>query len=328
MQSKIDELLNEFQKKRGKIDLSLDRIIAFMEKLGSPQLKLPPVIHIAGTNGKGSTLAFLRAMIEAEGKTCHVYTSPHLMKFNERIVLRGKEISDDYLLEILSTVERLARGLELTFYEITTAAAFLAFSQIQADYLLLETGLGGRFDATNIIPNPLLTIITPISFDHMEFLGNNLVQIAGEKAGIMKEGVPCVVAPQKVEVLELFSRKANEKNAELIVAKPKNIENLALKGAHQMINAAVAATAAEKIGISYKGVQRGYQTAIWRGRLQKLTKGELPKYLLDNHELWLDGAHNEDGAKVLSEHFAATKKPLFLILGMMKRKNPADFLLE
>lgn len=200
------------------IDLNLDRVFKALERLGNPQNKIPRTIHVAGTNGKGSTLAFLRAMIEAEGKTCHVYISPHLVEFNERIVLAGKIISDDFLNVVLKECEEKCDDLNLTFFEGTTIAAFLAFSKVKADYLLLETGMGGRLDATNIMGlngnnSPILTIITPISYDHMEFLGDTISKIAYEKACIIKQDVPCVISRQPQDALKTILDYAKTKNS-------------------------------------------------------------------------------------------------------------------
>jgi len=190
------------------IDLSLDRVRRLMRDLGAPQDRLPPVIHVAGTNGKGSTVAFLRAMLEASGQRVHVYTSPHLVRFNERIRLAGALIDDAFLSELLAEVERVNAGRPITFFEVTTAAAFLAFARTPADALLLETGLGGRLDATNLVARPAACALTPVSIDHVEFLGATLAAIAGEKAGILKPGVPAAVAPQPPEALQVFERVA------------------------------------------------------------------------------------------------------------------------
>ena len=327
MKQQITDLLKKFEQKRGKIDLSLTRIVAFLEKLGNPHLKTPPVIHFAGTNGKGSTIAFLRAMIEASGKTCHIYTSPHLVNYNERIVLAGAEISDEALYKVLQEVDQKADDENLTYFEITTAAAFLAFASCKADYLLLETGLGGRLDCTNVIPVPLLTVITPISFDHTEFLGNTLTAIAGEKAGIMKANRPCISAPQLPEAIAALTKKANELNCDLQFAEVLDLPKLSLCGEHQKINASTAIACAKSLGVSQSAIDKGLQTAKWRARLQKLEKGELVDLLPPNFELWLDGAHNPDGAKVLADfiktNFQNRKK--YLIVGMLENKDAAEY---
>ena len=190
------------------IDLGLDRTYALLEKLGSPHLDLPPVIHIAGTNGKGSTLAFIRAILEHNGQTAHVYSSPHLVRFNERIRLAGRLIDDDALADLLEQVEDKNSGTDITFFEVTTAAAMLAFAQTPADFTLLETGLGGRMDSTNVIDQPLVTIISPIAKDHEHFLGNTITAIAGEKAGIMKPNVPVISACQHPEAAAVLHKHA------------------------------------------------------------------------------------------------------------------------
>ncbi len=327
MQTRISELLGKFEEKRGKIDLSLHRVKQFLEKLGSPHIKTPPVIHFAGTNGKGSTIAFLKAMIEGNGQTCHVYTSPHLVRFNERIVIGGKEISDDFLYDILSEVEKQAEDSDVTFFEITTAAAFLAFSQTPADFLLLETGLGGRLDTTNVIPSPLLTAITPISHDHMEFLGSTLAEIAKEKAGIMKRGVPCISTPQEPEAQKVIEDYAGEMDIELEFSSSyPDLPPLALPGEHQRINASLAVDCARKIGLSGDAVTYGLQSAKWRARLQMLNRGKLAALVPKFSALWLDGAHNTAGAKALAEFFRNSHSPFYLVLGMMERKSPEEFL--
>jgi len=196
LQNKINEILDKFAKTFKKIDLTLDRLSLFLAEIGNPQNSMPPVIHIAGSNGKGSTLAFLRAMLEAAGKTCHVYTSPHLIKFNERVVIAGKEINDTDLLTLLQEIDKASEGKDLTYFEKTTVLAFLAFSRNPADYVLLETGLGGRLDATNLAGNKTLSIITPISLEHQEYLGDTLGEIATEKAGIIPEKGRLILAPQ------------------------------------------------------------------------------------------------------------------------------------
>ncbi|WP_323023079.1 bifunctional folylpolyglutamate synthase/dihydrofolate synthase, partial [Pararhodobacter sp.] len=190
------------------IDLTLDRVWALLEKLGNPQNDLPPVIHVAGTNGKGSTQAMIRAGLEAAGKTVHAYTSPHLARFHERIRVAGELISEPDLAALLDECEAVNGGTPITFFEITTCAAILAFARTPADYLLLEVGLGGRLDATNVVAKPALTVITPVSIDHQQYLGETLAEIAGEKAGILKRGVPCVVGPQAEDALAVIESKA------------------------------------------------------------------------------------------------------------------------
>ncbi len=316
------------------IDLSLTRMEKLLAALGSPQLRLPPVVHIAGTNGKGSTLAFLRAMAEADGKRVHVYTSPHLVRFNERIVLAGKEIEDAALLPLLQRVAEAARTIPVTFFEATTAAAFLAFSKNPADLLLLETGLGGRLDATNMVPNPALTLITPIGLDHMEFLGGSLAQIAAEKAGIMKSGVPCIAAAQVAEAASALIASAEHIGAPLMLAGRdwyvgKALEGLpapSLAGTHQRHNAALAVMAARHLGISSHSIANGISTAHWPGRMQRLTHGVLVEAWGTRGDVFLDGAHNAHAAQALAVWMSAHPQPITLICGMMVRKDAQAFL--
>ncbi len=324
------------------IDLGLDRIRALLARLEHPERKLSPVVHIAGTNGKGSTLAFVRAMLEAAGYKAHVYTSPHLVVFNERIVLAGKPIGDDFLYDALEECRKKAEGIPLTFFEGTTAAALLAFSKVPADVVLLETGLGGRLDATNVIAKPSLTILTPISFDHMEYLGNALAQIAWEKAAIMKPGVPCVSSRQKKTAREALEKFSKEIGAPLFMqGREWNIRAVenglryedergilmlplpSLPGKHQYANAGLAVAALRRLkdfAISDAAITKGILHAQWPGRLQRL-KGP------EGHEIWLDGAHNPDGAKALAAHVKTWKQPVYLIVGMLKNRTPSDFLL-
>lgn len=330
VQNKINTLLDKFEQKRGKIDLSLGRITAFLEKIGNPQLNIPPVIHFAGTNGKGSTLAFLKAMIEASGKTCHAYTSPHLVRFNERITIAGREIDNDSLLKTLERVdseyENHKHEIELTFFELTTIVAFIAFSQSKADYTLLETGLGGRYDATNLIARPLCTVITPVSYDHMDFLGNYLSSIAREKAGIMKKHVPCISSPQMEEVAKILEECAREVAAELEFAPLiANLPELSLKGEHQKINASTAARTASEIGIGQEAIEKGFTTAKWPARMQKLIKGKLPELLPAGFDLWLDGAHNLAGAEALAVEISKSTKPVYLVVGMLNTKDASSY---
>ncbi len=332
------------------IDLGLERIKTLLEALGSPHKHLPPVVHIAGTNGKGSTLAFLRAFLEAAGYRVHCYTSPHLVRFNERIHVAGHEIADDYLYEILEEcrVANEQLGLPTTFFEGTTAAAFLAFARNPADITLLETGLGGRLDATNVVEDPLLTIITSISMDHMQFLGDSIAEIAREKAGIMKTGVPCVVSMQQEEASDVFEAQAAllqlpliqygydwgiHKTATGMTFVAENTEIAlpapALVGDHQYMNAGTAIAAARALTgftITDTHLAQGLQAAKWPARLQHLSEGRLAGLLPKGWELWVDGAHNEAGGHVLSLWAEAQQdRPLFLISGMTKGRDSAKF---
>lgn len=333
----IDALLQEMNRgSSGRIDLSLDRIERLLAALGNPQHTLPSVIHLAGTNGKGSTLAFLRAMFAGAGLHVHAYTSPHLVRFNERMWLDGAEISDAALLKHLQRVTDTS--VEITFFEATTAAAFLAFSETPADVLLLETGLGGRLDATNVVSKPLVTVITPIDFDHKEFLGESLAAIAGEKAGIMKAGVPCISGQQLPEAQDVLIAKAAERgcplilhgrdwqyqesNAHLEVRCGEAIWHLPLPhlpGAHQYHNAALASIVAHVSGLEHQ--REAISTADWPARLQKLTFGPLVD--LWKGEVYLDGGHNPHAAAALAAW--AGEAPIALLVGMMKRKDAAAF---
>lgn len=303
------------------IDLGLDRVRKLLKRLGNPHLRLPPTIHIAGTNGKGSTLAILKAILEAAGYKVHRYTSPHLVYFNERIELAGKPITDDYLYEILETCRKHADGIAITFFEATTVAALLAFVETPADILLFETGLGGRLDGTNILEKPLLNILSPISFDHMDFLGNTIAEIAGEKAAIMRAGVPCVVAPQLPEAMAVIKNHAESIGAPLYFTDHAILPcSPALQGEHQLINARVAVTAVALMApfkITEDHIVTGLQNVQWPARLQRLK--------LHNKEIWLDGGHNEDAGKVLAQ-WAKEYAPITLICGMLKKKELAAFL--
>ena len=220
--SKLDVILKKIQRYHPKyIDLKLDRMFRILNDLKNPHLSLPPTIHVAGTNGKGSTISFLRGMLENNGLDVHVYTSPHLVNFNERIRLNGKLISEEFLTEILIQVDKINDGKEITFFEITTAAAFLAFSSVKADILLLEVGLGGRLDATNVVPNIIASIITEISFDHEHFLGNKLSSIAKEKSGIIKSGIPVITINHNEEINQKIERISRSCNAPLSVINKK-----------------------------------------------------------------------------------------------------------
>lgn len=328
------------------IEPGLDRTLRVLHDLGDPHLQLPPVIHIAGTNGKGSTLAFIRACLEDQGKTCHVMTSPHLVKFNERLIIASKEITDNALQELLLRVEDLNAGKPITFFEITTGAGLLTFAENKADYCLLETGMGGRLDSTNVVPTPAITIITNISSDHTQHLGHTLNEIAFEKAGIIKTGVPCIIGPQNSATLEVFEKRAAELQAPLyryghewsytetkhgfdltFNGKIYNCPHPNLLGAHQIANAATAVVALIVLGFSKSFV--GITKAQWPARLQKITSGPLFDLLPQDWELFLDGGHNEAGGKILADQAMVWAKqdgkPLHLILGMLTTKDPKPF---
>jgi dihydrofolate synthase/folylpolyglutamate synthase len=336
------------------IDLSLGRIERLLGKLGHPERKLPPVVHIAGTNGKGSVLAFLRAMFQADGKRVHTYTSPHLVRFHERIELAGADgktrpIGEDELVATLQEVQRVNAGEEITYFEITTAAAFLAFAAHPADVLLLEVGLGGRLDATNVVDTPALSVITPVSFDHMDKLGATLAEIAGEKAGILKRGVHAVIASQEPEAGDVIAATARKVGARLSVWGQdfeafeqvgrlvyQNANRLldlplpSLVGHHQIGNAGTAVAAALELGLSDAAIERGLVEARWPARMQQLNNGPLSRMLTPGSELWLDGGHNPAGARAIAQTLAElderAPKPVALVLGMMGQKDANGFL--
>ncbi len=333
-----------------KIDLSLGRVERLLEALGRPDLTLPPTIHVAGTNGKGSTLAFLRAMLEARGARVHVYTSPHLLRFNERIRLGaeggGKLVDDAALREALETCETANGRQSITFFEITTAAAFLLFSRTQADWLLLETGLGGRYDATNVISAPKATIVTSISLDHPEFLGETVEKIAMEKAGIFTPGAPAVIGFQRDAARNVLERQARrvgapvaiagedfhiyEESGRLVFEDARGLLDLPaprLQGRHQHENAAAAVAALRAIDPDFpsKAFEAGLLKAEWPARLQRLSRGRLVDAAPPGSEIWIDGGHNEDGGRVLAEAMAEFEerdaRPLALVCGAQTTKD-------
>ncbi len=331
------------------IDLKLDRIERILADMGAPHKNLPPIIHVAGTNGKGSTIAFLRAILEAAGNKVHVYSSPHLVSFRERIRLAGKLVSAKRLNKALSYCEKINNGEPITYFEITTACAFYLFSQIRADYLLLEVGLGGRFDATNVIDKPLGTIITPISLDHKEFLGDNLSQIAYEKAGIIKKNSPLIVGAQQEEALSTIKEQADklgvvpfcrgedydvyEQNGRLIYQDNNGLLDLPtpnLAGEFQFENAALAIGAIRhfNLPITEEQIAKGLVSANWPGRLMVINSGELFDILPKSSQLWLDGGHNIAGAKILAREFAENRKAQnqIMIVGSYANKDIKGFL--
>lgn len=339
------------------IDLSLGRIERLLVALGEPHRKLPPVIHVAGTNGKGSTIAFMRSILEFAGLVVHVYTSPHLVRFHERIRLGapggGHLVSEAALVDAFQRCEKANAGAPITLFEMTTAAAFLLFSEHAAHVLLLEVGLGGIFDATNVIDKPLTTVITPISLDHAEYLGDTPALIASAKAGIMKSGVPAVIAPQEfpeVEpVLERYAARVGarlieagqhfhirEEQGRLIVEDEDGLVDLPLPrlaGRHQQINAGTAVAALRAAGfgrLPIAAYEAGITGTEWPARLQRLTRGRLADHLPEGAELWLDGGHNPDGGKVLAAAMAdfeeRASRPLVMIVGMLRTKDLAGFL--
>lgn len=330
------------------IDLSLDRVRLLLARLGDPQRHLAPVVHIAGTNGKGSTLAILRALLEASGRRVHAYTSPHLLRFNERIRVAGTAIGDAALLEVLERVETAIGSLPVTFFEATTCAAFLAFAETPADVVLLETGLGGRLDATNMIDRPAVTAITPIGFDHMAYLGDTLAAIAAEKAGILKAGVPAVIGPQPDAALTVLRTRAADLGVSVAQAgetwrvtdvgggfvydsmgRRLVLPPPALPGRHQLWNAGMAIALAEALGLDLPEatVAAGLSGVVWPGRLQRLGAGSVADRLPPGSEVWLDAAHNAEGAVQLAGFLAERPAlPTVLVWGMYADKPAAAFL--
>ncbi len=328
------------------IDLSLDRMQRLLAALDHPERCLPPVVHIAGTNGKGSTQAMIRAGLEAGGARVHAYTSPHLARFHERIRLAGDLIPEADLAATLEECEAANDGQPITFFEITTAAAFLAFSRVPANFTLLEVGLGGRLDATNVIDAPRLTVITPVSIDHTQYLGETLPEIAGEKAGIIKRRVPCVVAAQRDEALAVIEARAARQFAPLIVAgqhysaaregdalvyrDEQGLWDLPLPnlpGPHQIENAGTALAALRELGAGEAQGRAAVTRAEWPARMQRLTRGPLVEAAGPQAELWLDGGHNPAGGEAVAATLAAMPpRPTHLICGMLNTKDIAGYL--
>jgi len=340
-----------------RIDLTLDRMHRLLAALGHPEQRLPPVVHVAGTNAKGSVIALLRAMLEAAGWRVHSYQSPPLHRIAECVRLGSSggasaEIAEPQFADVLARVLVANAGAPLTSFEGETAAALLAFAETPADILLLETGLGGRLDATNVIAHPLLSVLTPIDIDHAEFLGPSLAEIAGEKAGILKRGVPCVVGRQHIAALERIrgaARKlgapliehgqdwdAYEQHGRLIYQDEGGLLDLplpALAGRHQIDNAGLTVAAALRLGAlrpDDKALARGLTQVSWPGRLQLLSRQGLAAVLPPGSELWVDGGHNAAAAAVIAQAMAEMEersaKPLHLVLGMLKSKSLEAFL--
>jgi dihydrofolate synthase/folylpolyglutamate synthase len=357
-----DELLAELKGLHPRlIDLSLGRIEALLGRLGHPERRLPPVVHVAGTNGKGSVTAFLKAMVEAAGLRVHVYTSPHLVRFHERIALAGPDrgpdrraqpIGEAELVRRLADVERINAGEPITFFEITTAAALLAFAETPADAVILEVGLGGRLDATNVIARPALSVITPVSLDHADKLGATVAEIAREKAGILKTGAAGVVSMQPPEALDAIRARAREvvaplsvwgedfeafeQNGRLVFQSPERLLDLplpALVGRHQVGNAGTAVAAALRLkwlGLSIAAIEQGLRQVRWPARMQRLSDGPLARLLRPGSELWLDGGHNPAGGQAVAQTLAELEerapKEVSLVVGMMGNKDAASFL--
>lgn len=327
------------------IDLTLDRMHRLLGALGNPERRMPPVIHIAGTNGKGSTQAMIRAGLEASGSVVHAYTSPHLARFHERIRLAGDLISEPALTALLDEAVQANGPDAITFFEITTAAALLAFSRTPADFTLLEVGLGGRLDATNVVDHPALTIITPVSLDHQQFLGDTVSAIAGEKAGIIKRGVPVIVGPQSPDGLEVIEAKAartgapllaygqhwhvSEDRGRLIFQDENGLLDLPLPnlpGPHQVQNAGAAIAALRALGRDEAACEAAVTRAFWPARMQRLSNGPLVD-IAPRIDLWLDGGHNPAGGEAVAATLARMpKRPTFLICGMLNTKDVSGYM--
>ena len=327
------------------IDLTLDRVWRLLDALGHPERNLPPVIHAAGTNGKGSTLAMIRAGYEGAGKSVHAYTSPHLARFHERIRVAGELISEADLTAVLDECWQANGGISITYFEITTCAAFVAFARTPADVTLMETGLGGRLDATNVFEAPALTVLTPISLDHQQYLGETLAAIAGEKAGILKRGVPCVVGPQPEEVMEVIEARAAklgcpliahgqqwhawEERGRLVFQDENGLLDLplpTLPGAHQIENAGAAIAALRHLGFGADACEAAVTRAEWPARMQRLKHGPLVD-AAPEAELWLDGGHNPAAGEALARHLGRLpERPTHLICGMLNTKDIGGYL--
>ncbi len=339
------------------IDLSLDRLQRLLDALGNPEEHLAPVIHFAGTNGKGSVLSYMRTSLEAAGARVQTYTSPHLVRFHERIRLsqepgKSQHIEETRLSDLLEECEAANKGAQITFFEITTAAAFLAFSRLEADFLLLETGLGGRLDATNVVKQPALSVLTSIDIDHQQYLGDTLEEIAGEKAGILKRDVPCIVGPQKEAALKVIEQVAQnthspllifnqdwqafEQHGRLVYQDDAGLLDLPLPrlaGRHQIDNAGTAIAALRALGfppLTPAHIETGLRNTRWPARLERLEIGALHGFTGETTEIWLDGGHNPHAARAVASALADLEdrvpKPVVLILGMLNTKDIAQYL--
>ena len=327
------------------IDLTMQRVERLLAALGHPERALPPVIHIAGTNGKGSTQAMIRAGLEAGGSLVHAYTSPHLARFHERIRLAGELISEEALTALLDECVKANGPDEITFFEITTCAAFLAFARVKADYTLLEVGLGGRLDATNVVDDPVLTVITPVSIDHQQYLGDTLPEIAGEKAGIIKRLVPVVVGPQEPEGMDVIEARAlrlgapvlaygqqwsvSEERGRLIYQDENGLLDLPLPnlpGPFQIFNAGAAIAALRALGKDQAACEAAVTSAFWPARMQRLRFGPLVE-AAPEVELWLDGGHNPAGGAAVAETLARMPaRETHLICGMLNTKDVRGYM--
>ena len=346
----MDKILKRLESLHPKIiDLKLDRVKRLLRKLGNPERSLPPIIHVAGTNGKGSTIAMIKAGLQSSGLKTHVYTSPHLVNFNERIEIAGKRITEDTLKKVLTECENVNNSEPITFFEIATCAAFLAFSRKNADYTLLEVGLGGEFDATNVVQNPVVSVITPISFDHKEYLGHTIKKIALAKAGIIKEKIPTVISDQSARVKEILEERCKAKKSDIIwsanlftvsdskksIIKKNGNKRIqfpfpALTGTHQISNAMTAISTLNHLKIPENYIREGLKSTYWPARLQKIGEGDLFDFITKyniNNQLWIDGGHNEAASIQLKKSLRfIDKKNLHIIYGSLKNKDHISFL--
>jgi dihydrofolate synthase / folylpolyglutamate synthase len=348
-----DAILNRLLSLHPKIiDLSLERMERILARLGNPERSLPPVIHVGGTNGKGSTVAYIRSILEQAGLKVHCYTSPHLVKFHERIYVAGETIAEEELSALLEECEAANGDAAITFFEITTAAAFLAFARTPADFLILEVGLGGRLDATNVIAKPVLSVVTTVDYDHQQYLGNTLTAIAYEKAGILKKDVPAIIGVQPDEARTEIERVAErtgapvfianqdwqsfEQHGRLVFQDENGLLDLSLpqlKGRHQVDNAGNAIAAIRLLDdqrISELHIEHGLKSVVWPARMQRLGAGALTSLLPKDAELWLDGGHNPSAGRVIARAFSDINdrfsRPLVLIWGMLNTKDAASFI--
>ena len=328
------------------IDLSLKRVLNLLEKLGNPHLNLPPVIHVAGTNGKGSTIAFIANALKNNNKKIHIYTSPHLVSIKERIVINNKQVSLEELLNTLEFCAKVNNQNPITQFEMLTVIAFYMMSKTPADVAIIETGLGGKLDATNVIVKPMLTVITSVSYDHMEFLGDKIELIAKEKAGIMKKDVLCISAPQEYNIEKVLKKEARKVGAKVLLydkdwkllksSKSYCIKYLGknfyfsqpfMKGNHQIKNSALALMAllcCKNLKLSFENVKRGINNAKWPGRLEKINSGKIMDLVNDSSEVWLDGGHNISAANAISKWinlYNTSNKSVILICGFLKNKD-------
>jgi len=348
---KADALINKLSEIHPKgFDLSLDRILHLLEKLGNPQDKLPPVMHVAGTNGKGSTLAFARAILEAQGYKVHVHTSPHLVNWHERYRLAGKLVSDDQLAIAIEHVAEVNENRPITVFELLCAVMFVLFSEHEADFSLVEVGLGGRFDATNVIASPRVCAIAPVGLDHQAYLGDTVTKIAFEKAGIIKPRVPVAIGLQEDDARETIEQVARKKAAPTFFARQDfdfyedatgfvyqdeqgllDLPMPTLVGDHQLANAALAIAAIRAGGIKVlpQAFAQGMKDVNWPGRLEKLREGKITQKFGSDADIWIDGGHNPSAGEAIAAELlrrnGQTKRKIILICGMINTKEPLGY---